>query len=67
MKYLRAQVSFRCLTGQVVSVYLLQQRQVRLLSQLPLQQRVGVSGVRRQVGGVTRQQIRQADPRGAVS
>ena len=47
--------------------YLLQQRQVRLLSQLAVQQGVRVRRPRWQVGGVTWQQVWQTDAWGAVT
>lgn len=47
--------------------YLLQQRQVRLLPQLAVQQGVRVRRLRWQVGGVTWQQVRQTDAWGAVT
>lgn len=47
--------------------YLLQQRQVRLLPQLAVQQGVRVRRLRWQVGGVTWQQVWQTDAWGAVT
>lgn len=47
--------------------YLLQQRQVRLLPQLAVQQGVRVRRLRWQVGGVTWQQVWQTDAGGAVT